>query len=257
MTFKTGGKGLGYYRDDPTCEVSLANELLPMSGCAPLKLRIEELLSATTKEADDKPPTTSPETVTTRLSRQAPEPNGPLDLYWNDDGSLSAMSNQHRKDGMWAFDTCNANAWPGAKEYLAKTQADFVAVQEARLQDAGCKGVEQTVRNSEWRTAVAPCTVTAADGKSAGLAITGRTHTAMKNSIWPKAWPKLLSDWLILKHVAAICKGELRIGSCYLTSCNVGIKDQRNTDVLQLMVGVFNGVKGPWVVGGDWNCTPE
>ena len=42
------------------------------------------------------------------------------------------MSEKHRKLGLWAFDTCNANAWAGAKEYLARSKTDLVAVQEAK-----------------------------------------------------------------------------------------------------------------------------
>ena len=51
------------------------------------------------------------------------------DLTWECDGSLSALSEKHRQIGMWALYACNANAWPGAKEYLAKSNADLVAVQ--------------------------------------------------------------------------------------------------------------------------------
>ena len=47
------------------------------------------------------------------------------------------------------------------------------------------------------------------------------------------------------------------MGSCYLTFCSVGVKDQRNLDTLQLMASVLNSLKGPWAVGGDWICTFE
>ena len=74
MVFKRANKGVGYYRDDQSCVVSLAKQLMPMKGCAPLKLRIEELLSATPNEANDVTPKTSPGTVTERLGRKSADP---------------------------------------------------------------------------------------------------------------------------------------------------------------------------------------
>ena len=89
------------------------------------------------------------------------------------------------------------------------------------------------------------------------MASRGQTHIGMRNSICPNAWPNMLDDRLILKHVAAICKGDIHAGSCYLASCNVGVKAPRNTVMLQLMAGVLNSVKGPLAIGGDWDCTRE
>ena len=79
----------------------------------------------------------------------------------------------------------------------------------------------------------------------------------MTNSISDEAWPKSLNERFILKHVAAVCRGGIHMGSCYLMSCSVGMKGQTNLDTLQLMTGVLNCLKGPWAIGGDWNCTPE
>lgn len=144
-----------------------------------------------------------------------------------------------------------------SQEVFGENQGDSVAIQEAKLATAECADAEQTARNSGWRTAVGPCTITAADGKSAGVAICGRTHVGMKNSICNEVWPKSLNERFILEHVAAVCRGGIHAGSCYLTSWSSGVKDQRNIDTLQLMAGVLNSVKGPWAIVGDWNCTPE
>ena len=136
------------------------------------------------------------------------------------------MSKQHWKDGLWAFDTCNASVWPGASKYLVKTQADFLAVQETKIPNTECSDAEQTARNSGWRTAIGPRMVTVVDGKLAGIAISGRTHIGMKSPICTEAWPKLLDERFFLEHVAAICNGGVHAGSCYLTSCNPGSATQ-------------------------------
>ena len=61
----------------------------------------------------------------------------------------------------------------------------------------------------------------------------------------------------MLKHVAACDRGRIHIDSCYLTSRSAGVKDKRNLDTLHHMAGVPDSLKGPWAIGGDWNCTPE
>ena len=90
-----------------------------------MKLLINELIEATPKEAEDMAPKTSPATIKQRLTARSSRPDGSEDLSWADDGSLSALSKDHRAEGLWAFDTCNSNAWAGATNYLERTQADF------------------------------------------------------------------------------------------------------------------------------------
>ena len=200
-----------------------------MQSCTPMKLLISELLEATPKEAKEDSPKTTPATIKERLARRNPTPNGPDDLSWADDGSLSVTSKQHWFEGLWAFDTCNPNAWPGAKKYLERTQADFVAIQETTVTDSESVDIEQTARNSGWETAIGACAITEADGKSVGVAICGRTHVAMKNSICNEAWPELLNQRFILKHVAAVCRGGIHMGSWYLTSCTAGGQRQEES----------------------------
>lgn len=101
----------------------------------------------------------------------------------------------------------------GAKKYLERTQADFVAIQETKISKNDCADTEQAARNSGWRTAIGPCAITEADGKSAGVATCGRTHVGMKNSIRDEAWPKLLNETSMLKHVAAICRGGIQLAA--------------------------------------------
>lgn len=114
----------------------------------------------------------------------------------------------------------------GPKNYLERTQADFVNILEASISKDECADTEQTARNSGWTIAIGPCTITVADGTSAGVAICGRTHVGMKNSICNEAWPNLLNERFMLKHVVAIYIGGIHMGSCYLTSCSAGVKDE-------------------------------
>ena len=93
-----------------------------MHSYTPMKLMISEILEATPKEAKEATPTTTPGTVMERLSRKTPSPNGRDGLSLADDGSLSLLSKQHWFDGLWAFDTCNPNAWLVPKSTLKEAR---------------------------------------------------------------------------------------------------------------------------------------
>ena len=90
-----------------------------------MKLMINELLEATPKEAGEEAPKTTPATIKQRLAARSSNPNGLEDLSCADDGALSLINKEHRLEGLWAFDTCNPNAWAGANKYLERAQADF------------------------------------------------------------------------------------------------------------------------------------
>ena len=154
-----------------------------------MKLMISELIEATSKEVEEEAPKITPATIKQRLVTRSSRPDGLEECSWADDGSMSLMSKDHRDEGLWAFDTCNAKVWTGANKYLERTQADFVVVQEAKITSGEGADIEQIARNSGWRTAIGACTITEAEGKSAGVAICGRRHIGMKNSICDEAWP--------------------------------------------------------------------
>ena len=44
--------------------------------------------------------------------------------------------------------------------------------------------------------------------------------------------------------------------SGYLYS-GIGVKAKANQSLLHRIAGVMRNVTGPWVMGADWNCTPE
>ena len=71
---------------------------------------------------------------------------GPDHPSWPDDGSLSAMNKDHVLAGLWALDTVNPNAWPGARKYLEMSAADVVLVQEAKLRDEAIAVAEQSAK---------------------------------------------------------------------------------------------------------------
>ena len=63
----------------------------------------------------------------------------------------------HRSKGYWAIDSANPNAWPGAEEYLSSTGADFIGVQETKVDTAALADKENTARNVGWSASLRHC----------------------------------------------------------------------------------------------------
>ena len=60
-----------------------------------------------------------------------------------------------------------------------------------------------------------------------------------------------------LAKAGPICKGGgVHVGSAYLVD-SVGPAHATNLVILDYIAGCLNAVAGPWIIGGDFNCTPE
>ena len=59
-----------------------------------------------------------------------------------------------------------------------------------------------------------------------------------------------------MNRVGAMGKGGCHLGTPYCFS-GVGITHKSNLDLLESMAHTLSGLIGPWILGGDWNCTPQ
>ena len=180
--------------------------------------------------------------------------NGPA---WPNDKSISLSDWSHRKAGLFAIDTVNPNAWGAGADYMNRSAADVILVQEVKL-PAGdpCSSAEQTARNAKWKLSIEPCLVTAKGGRSAGTAVATRSYIGMSVPKAVEASQDLHAKGHFgMRRVAAMGKGGVRCGSAYLYS-GVGVAAKCNLDLLDTIAFTISGLVGPWIIGGDWNCTP-
>ena len=52
-----------------------------------------------------------------------------------------------------------------------------------------------------------------------------------------------------------MCKGGVHLCSVYLFS-QVGVAAKCSLDLLESIAFTLASLVGPWIIGGDWNCTP-
>lgn len=116
---------------------------------------------------------------------------------------------------------------------------------------------EQAARNSQWTTSLQPCNVSNVGGRSGGVGIAVKSHVGL-------AKPTVVTDGVAgleparfgLRRIGAVCPGGLHAGSCYLTSA-VGIAAPCNLRLLEAIAFALAQLEGPWLLAGDWNCSPQ
>ena len=167
---------------------------------------------------------------------------------------IRADSKVHADIGLWAFETFNANAWTSLLGYIQRTAADFLVGQETKLRAGDdIASAEDAMANKGWRGRITPCNNGPAGGPSAGTTVMARRHIGLSH---PPSGPLDGGGRVQLQQVSAVCKGGLHLGSIYLTDL-IGPSAPPNLAVLDTLAAALALVKGPWLIGGDFNCTPE
>ncbi len=163
----------------------------------------------------------------------------------------------HKTAGVWAIDTVNPNAWAGVMGHAKSTAVDVVLAQEIRKRGKNRLDAERQARTAGWRFALSDADLTDAGRLSAGVGIGARSHLGMADS-GDIACPASLGGAAARysrKWLGAIARGGVHVGSVYLRDCE-GLSEG-NLCILQDIAVDLAALRGPWILGGDWNVTPE
>ena len=165
--------------------------------------------------------------------------------------------------GWWLFDTVNANAWGaddsagkgrGALDFLHRTSADVVGIQETRMATCEkCAAGMVAARKAKWKTKLEQADITRKGYTSAGVAVACRSHFGAS---YPQMEGVNVDKARIAHaHVGAVCRGGIHCFALYLVTCE-GMSE-RNRSLLLDLARLIKAVRGPWVVMGDFNMPPE
>ena len=158
--------------------------------------------------------------------------------------------------GWWLFDTVNANAWGaddtagkgrGALDFLHRSSADVVGIQETRLATRErCSAGMLAARKAKWRTKLKQADITRKGYTSAGVAVACRSHFGAS---YPQVEGVVVDEARIAHaHVGAVCRGGIHCFAVYLVTCE-GMSE-RNRALLLDLARLIKAVRGPWVVMG-------
>ena len=258
--FRTGVNGVGYYKDGVPDECKLTD---PLVGLSRAELELDKLIApigdplAATAEDEEQndaiPKKPKKRRDRKKRAREASEADI-TDFLKHETVKLSDQS--HRGMGLWAIDTINPNAWPGAVEYMSTTAADAIMVQETRVAAEETAAKETSMNHGGWKVSVGKCLYGEGGGRSSGAAVGCRTHIGLGESCSDDDLPEVLVGRFRVNHMGAVCKGGLHIASAYPIN-GIGINHPKNLDIMQGIASVLRTLHGPWILGADFNCTPQ
>ncbi len=277
--FKLGEQGLGYYLDAG----GAIGQLPPVvSSCTvggpgaqrtAVRIALDQLVPRGAE-----PPAASP-AAATPLAEQPSTTSEPLASQGRQRGrrgrrrrrgtepfelprECKLRDESHRRAGLWALDTINPNAWPRAVEHIGGSAADVVMVQEVRRGSCDVNAAEREAAATSWTMSLAPGVLTQAGRISAGVAVGVRSHIGLADGgtvhgDGPAAGVRcaVAEGRYIRRWAGCMCRGGIHVGSVYLRTAE-GMSDA-NVDILQHVAEDLAGVRGPWILGGDFNMTAE
>ena len=166
-----------------------------------------------------------------------------------------ACSDWHEVNCLEAVDTVNPNSLKGIHKYMGASSALVIMAQESRVADSDAiEAGERAAARLGWNLAITPAQVTIAGGVSAGVAIATRTHVGMSRrnlSFIPEPYRHRIT----CTHVGALCRGGTHFVSIYPWHSE-GLSS-RNLDLMHYAAQVVKGLVGPWIMGADWNLSPQ
>ena len=113
-----------------------------MKGVKPLVLKLDELVPDESTIGDPRLATLDDEKIrSTKAAEKKKQREGRRRITDEElvnqcvaKATVNLNDCSHRGAGLWAVDTANPNAWGGAEEILTTSAADFIAVQEAKVE---------------------------------------------------------------------------------------------------------------------------
>ena len=158
-----------------------------------------------------------------------------------------------RGSGLWMIDSSNPNSWAsGKRQTIKRTAADITVLQETKLRATRTERARRQAERLGWRAHFGPALVTAARGTSGGTAVTARKGlgSIQHEGVADGYQHRIAGAW-----VGAIQKGGIHVFSVYMKD-GEGMGGT-NAAILTQLAAMIAAVRGPWIVGGDWNMSPK
>ena len=154
---------------------------------------------------------------------------------------------------VWAVDSANTNALqPGIDQVAQRTSADLVLLQEHRVHLARCPAARGMLKRLGLNAWLTPARTTDAGRASGGPAVLTRRGIGITPH--DGAVPDAQRHRFCFAWTGAGIRGGVHVGSVYLHTAE-GLSPD-NLQVLHEIAVATKTVRGPWIIGGDWNMDP-
>ena len=251
--FKTGARGLGYYRDvHPEADAGVEPRAFWKDAkmCRPVVITLDDLLCVDI-EAEER---TRRRRRAKRILKRHRGRRAAKSVWNGPHAETTAACALFREAGFWAFDTFNPNCGNKALDYLSATAADACFFQEMKCKAEDLDQQARTAAGQGWRLAGSPAIVTEKGGISSGVAVAVRGHLGLAHPVETSDHAADTPRWCV-RWLGSVCRGGLHLISIYLRHSE-GLSPA-NLDILHSVAAAISALKGPWLVAGDFNLEPS
>ncbi len=166
MVYKFGSRGMGYYRDEvrrgSTAQSTMLclQELIPHppAGCAKSVQQQQQQQRQCSRQPHERQRCEDVDMIEETEGVRRDEGAGrgrrkrakrrPVRAHYEVPEEADCEDGDWKVAGLWAIDSANPNAWPGAVRYLERTAADAVLVQEVRRLGHQVESAEREARRN-------------------------------------------------------------------------------------------------------------
>ena len=160
------------------------------------------------------------------------------------------------KQGLWAVDTANGNSWGTVlRQVEQRSRADILLLQETKLLDPQkFEAAKIAARSAGWNPTLSYAHQTGAARASGGNGILTQRGMGIHQNT-----DKVIRDGMrhriSLSWVDGVQRGGVHCGSIWLFDSQ-GLSDA-NMALLEEAAVALRLCQGGWILGGDWNITPD
>lgn len=168
---------------------------------------------------------------------------------------------KRRSDGLEVI-SFNGSCWASARDFLSRTTAHVVCIQETKLDGDQKAAAENWCVKQECKPFIASCFRSRPGEPTAGVGVLVRSHVGAVPLNAPSAGANsepgvILNGWATAVYVECSMRGGMTIGSIYL-ECGTGIGVNTGNWHRIFKAGEFLRHLGtPCCLGGDFNCSPK
>ena len=127
-------------------------------------------------------------------------------------------------------------------------------VQETHTAGEATLAAERTAGRAKWQFAINDAVYTDNGSTSAGVGVAVRTHIGLGEDADAQA-PAEWHSRIAIRWMGGYSKGGIHLISTYLWHSE-GLSP-RNLDLLEVAAKIIRGLRGPWLMGGDFNVAPQ
>ena len=161
---------------------------------------------------------------------------------------------RHRR--LWKVAQVNITSWTAGVHLLEDgADADVYLFQELKRNSDQWPYIISQANRIGFHMAAHPSIITDKGGLSAGVGIASPWAHGLGIINYPMQSDNPVESRFILRHLSGILKQGVVTGSIY---CHTGVGDgQLNMDLLRRACGVLRGIGLPFVLGGDFQMSPQ